>query len=216
MKLVKLRDLLVNGTLAFLGSTSIALAAEDAAPVQAIWKPQEFTFHYQSFTTFYSCESLEAKLSQILEQLGAKGQVRVRSADCGRGPVRMPRAEITLISPVEATPEAIAEVKKGATRRELAARVAGERAQAVELTEQFPAQWKRVTVGRGRDSVQLEGGDCELLDQVRRKILPKLAARVVQDNTPCPPNTSTMTRPSLVVDVLVEVPKPDDAPAQSN
>lgn len=128
----------------------------------------------------------------------------------------MPRAEITLISPVEATPEAIAEVKKGATRRELAARVAGERAQAVELTEQFPAQWKRVTIGRGRDSVQLEGGDCELLDQVRRKILPKLAARVVQDNTPCPPNTSTMTRPSLVVDVLVEVPKPDDAPAQSN
>ncbi len=214
---MKVRYLLASGLLAVLGTISSALAAQESQskPVQAVWKPQEFTFHYQSFTTFYSCESLESKLQQILNQLGAKGEVRVRSADCGRGPVRMPRAEIALISPVEATQEAIAEIKKGESRRQLAAKVAGERANAVELAEQFPAQWKRVTIGRGRDSPALEGGDCELLDQVRRKILPKLAVRVVQDNTPCPPNSTSLTRPSLVVDALIEVPKPDDAGAQA-
>lgn len=211
---MQFRYVLASGLLAILGSTSLAPAAEQSAPVQAIWKPQEFTFHYQSFTTFYSCESLEAKLQQILNQLGAKGEVRVRSADCGRGPVRMPRAEITLISPVEATAEAIAELKKSQGRRELAAKVAGERAKAVELAEQFPAQWTRVTIGRGRGSPTFESGDCELLDQVRRKILPKLSVRVVEDNTPCPPNTSTLTRPSLVVDALIETPKPDEARAE--
>lgn len=203
--------LFASAVAAVLGWVPLALAAEGSAPVQAIWKPQQFNFHYQSFTTFYSCDALESKLQQILKQLGAQAEVRVRSADCGRGPVRMPRAEIELIAPVEATPEAIAELKKGQSRRELAAKVAGERAKAMELAEQFPAQWRRVTIGRGRDSPSLESGDCELLDQVRRRILPKLAVRVVQDNTPCPPNTSTLTRPSIVVDALIEVPKPDDA-----
>ncbi len=204
-----LARLFAASVLTLLGSTSLALAQE-SEPVQAIWKPQEFTFYYQSFTTFYSCESLEAKLEQILRQLGAQAEVRVREVDCGRGPVRTPRAEIRLISPVEATPEAIAELKKSASTRELAARVAGKRAQAVELAEQFPAHWKRITIGEGRAFPSLRSGDCELLDQVRRKILPRLAVRVVDDNTPCPPNTTSLIRATIVVDALVEVPKPDE------
>lgn len=181
-------------------------------PVQAVWKPQRFVFYYQSFTTFYSCDSLEGKLEQILAQLGARADVRVRAADCGRGPVQMPRAEIELISPVEATPEALAELKKGAATRELAARVSGDRARAVELAEQFPAQWKRVTIGRGRGAPVLESGDCELLDQVHRKIIPRLAVKVIEVDTPCPPNAPSVTRPSIVVEALTEMPKPDEAP----
>jgi hypothetical protein len=197
--------------LAIATSAAPSFAAEEPKPVQAVWKPQELVFHYQSFTTFYSCESLESKLEQMLRQVGAQAEVRVRSVDCGRGPVRMPRADIQLISPVLATPEALAELKKGESTRELAAKVSGERARAVELAEQFPAQWRRVTIGKGRDAPSLESGDCELLDQVRKKLLPKLAVRVVQDNTPCPPNTTTLTRPSIVVDALIEMPKPDKA-----
>ncbi len=173
-----LPKLFATGAPALLGVSSLAWA-EDAKPVQAIWKPQEFTFYYQSFTTYYACESLEAKLEQILSQLGAQAKIRVRDVDCGRGVAHAPRAEIQLISPVEATPEAIAEVKKTESRRELAARVAGERAQAVELTEQFPAQWKQIKIGESRAFSSLQNGDCELLDQVRRKLLPKLAVRVV-------------------------------------
>lgn len=205
-----LHKLFVAGALAVLGGSS-AFAAQESAPVQAIWKPQEFTFYYQSFTTLYSCESLESKLEQILRQVGAQAEVRVRSTDCGRGVVSLPRAEIQLISPVEATPEAIDQMKKGASTRELAARVSGERAQALELAEQFPARWQRVTIGKGRLAPSIESGDCELLDQVRKKILPKLAVRVIEDNTPCPPNTASLIRPNIIVEALIEVPKPDEA-----
>lgn len=185
-----------------------------SAPIQAVWQPQKLVFHYQSFTTFYSCDSLEEKLEQILRQVGADAVVRVRSADCGRGPVRMPRAEIQLVAPVEATPEVLAELKKGETHRELIARVRGNRAEAAAASEQFPAQWKRVQVGRGRGSANLESGDCELVEQVRRRILPQLAVRVVEADGPCAPNSPSLTRPTLIVDALVEMPKPDEVKAK--
>lgn len=197
-----------------LGAWMIAHAmpsrAATADEVQAIWKPQELTFQFQSFTTFYSCESLEAKLEQILKQVGAQAVVRVRSPDCGRGPARMPRAEIQLLSPVEATPEALAEMKQGESKRELAARVAGKSAQMEELEKPFDAQWTRVNIGKGRAMPSLESGDCELIDQVRRKIFPKLAIRVVQANSPCPTNSPSLTRPTMVVDALTRIPKPDE------
>lgn len=189
-------------------------AAEESAPVQAVWKPQTLTFHFQSFTTFYSCDSLEAKLSQILRQMGADAVVRVRSADCGRGPVKLPRADIQLMSPVEATPEALAELKDSESERELIARIRGNRAEMAQLAEQFPAQWKRVSIGRGRGALSIEPGDCELLEQVRRKIVPKLAVRVIEADAPCPPNAPSLTRPTLIVEALIEMPKPDDAKAK--
>jgi hypothetical protein len=201
------------GVLAMLGTSRVS-AAEESAPVQAVWKPQEISFFFQSFTTFYSCDSLESKLEQILSQLGAQADVKVRSTDCHRGPVRLPRADIHLISPVEATPEALAELKKNASTRELAARVSGDRAKAAELAEQFPAQWKRITVGKSARASGIESADCELLDQVRRKIVPHLAVRVIGSDAPCPTNSPSLTRPTLVVEALIEMPKPDEVRAQ--
>lgn len=185
-----------------------AVAAEE--PVQAVWKPQELVFYYQSFTTFYSCDSLEQKLERILLQLGAASTVRVRAANCSQGPVSFPRAEISLVAPVEATPDALAELEEGESTRELVARVTGARARAEELGQQFPAQWKRVEVGRGPGAPNLESGDCELLDQVRRKILPSLAVRVLEGTQPCPRNTGGLLRPKLVVEALIAMPRPDD------
>lgn len=207
-------ELCAVGITALLGAEIVPAA--ESAPVQAIWKPQEIVFYYQSFTTFYSCDSLERKLERILLQLGAAANVRVRSANCWQGPVSFPRAEISLISPVEATPDALAELKKGESTRELVARVTGDRETLTELGEQFPAQWKRVEVGRGRGAPNIEGGDCELVDQVRRKIVPHLAVRVIEDDSPCPRNASSLMRPKLVVEALVAMPKPDDVmPAES-
>lgn len=188
-----------------------SMPVEAAEEVQAVWKPQELTFQFQSFTVFYSCESLEAKLEQILKQVGAQAVVRVRSPDCGHGPARMPRADIQLLSPVEATPEALAELKQGETKRELAARVAGNSAQAQELEKPFAAQWQRVNIGKGRAMPSLESGDCELVDQVRRKVFPKMAVKVVESTSPCPTNSPSLTRPTLVVDALIRVPEPDEA-----
>ena len=152
---------------ALAGLLAVARAAEPGSPepVEAIWKHQEFSFYYQSQTTFYSCSSLEAKLKRILKALGTNANVRVRSIDCQSGPTRMPRVNVSVSAPVPATPEAIAERDKGKSKRELTARVRGEVEDPAALAP-FPAQWKRVSLSRG--SVNLEPGDCELIDEVRR------------------------------------------------
>ena len=177
-------------------------------PVQAIWKSQEFAFFFQSQTTFYSCSSLEAKVERILKALGVpKPHVKVRSVDCQSGPVRMPRVVVNITAPVEATPQEMAERDKGKSKRELAARVRGEKEDPDALAP-FPAQWKRVSLSRG--AVDLEPGDCELIEQLRRKVLPKLAIRVVKDGTHCTPQQLTPGQPQLEVEALVALPKPDE------
>jgi hypothetical protein len=176
-------------------------------PVQAIWKDQEFAFYFLSQTTFYSCSSLEAKLERILRALGVQAHVKVRSVDCQSGPVRMPRVMVNARTPVEATPQALAERDKGKSKRELAARVRGE-TEDPEALAPFPAQWKRVSLSRG--AVDLEPGDCELIDELRRKVLPKLAVRVVKDNTHCTPQQLSLGQPQLQVEALVALPKPDE------
>jgi hypothetical protein len=194
-----------------LAGMPAARAEEQAAapePVLAIWKDQELSFFFQTQTTFYSCTSLEAKLEDILNALGVRAVVRVRSVDCSRGPVRMPRVNLTVHAPVEATPEALAERDKDKSKRELAARVRGEK-EDPEALAPFPAQWKRVALKRG--VVHLEPGDCELIDELRRKVLPKLAVRLVKDNTHCTPHQVTLGQPQLQVDALVALPKPDQA-----
>lgn len=199
----------VAATLVCCISTA-ACAADAADPVQAIWKPQEITFHFQSFTTFYSCDGLEGKLERILRALGAENaKVRVRSVECPSRVASLPRVVATIISPVEATPEAIAERDKDKSTRELAARVTGRQEELATLNEQFAANWKRVSLSRG--ALNLEPGDCELIEEVKRKVLPKLAVRIVQDNVGCSPGTVSLGQPQLEVEALVAAPKPDDA-----
>ena len=127
--------------------------------------------------------------------------MKVRSVDCQSGPVRMPRVVVNCHAPVEATPEAIAERDKSKSKRELTARVRA-RARTPKRSTPFPAQWKRVSLSRG--AVDLEPGDCELIDELRRKVLPKLAVRVVKDNTHCTPQQLTLGQPQLEVEALVE------------
>jgi hypothetical protein len=186
--------------------------AQDAVTeVPAIWKSQEITFYFQSYTTFYSCSSLERKVERVMEALGAKARVRVRSADCPGSVARMPRVIMEVTSPVEATPEALAEREKGKSTRELSARVQGKDPQ--EGMEQFPAKWQRVSLAK---QLNLEPGDCELVEEIRRKVLPKLAVKVTGANLQCSPHQLTLGRPKLEVDALVEMPKPDStAPVES-
>jgi hypothetical protein len=55
------------------------------------------------------------------------------------------------------------------------------------------------------------------MEEMRRKVLPKLAVRVVGDNLQCSPNQLMLGRPKLDVDALIEMPKPDSkSPAESS
>lgn len=186
-------------------------AVAGAEPVQAIWKHQEIAFYFQSFTTFYSCTGLEGKLERIMRELGVHAKVRVRSADCPSSVARMPRVVMAVIGPVEATPEALAERDKNKSVRELTQRVRGKGKSdnPLDSLDQFPAQWRRVALSRGR--LDLQPGDCELIEELTKKVLPKLAVRIVNDDVQCSPNQLTLGQPRLEVESLVEMPKADDA-----
>jgi len=192
---------------------SSGAAAQDSAPsdspVQAIWKQQQIPFYFQSFTTFYSCMGLEGKLNRVMRALGVHAQVRVRSVDCPSSIARMPRVVMRVVSPVEATPEALAERDKNKSVRELVQRIRGKSDHPLDSLEQFPAQWQRVSLSRGR--LNLEPGDCELIEELKKKVLPKLAVRVVDDDLACSPNQLTLGQPRLEVEALVAMPKPDEA-----
>lgn len=198
-----------------------ALGAEEATegalpsadPVQAIWKHQEISFYFQSFTTFYSCTGLEGKLERIMRALGVHAKVRVRSVDCPASVARMPRVVMRVVGPVEATPEALAERDKNKSVRELVERIRGKSDHPLDSLDEFPAQWRRVSLSRGRQ-LDLQPGDCELIDEVKKKVLPKLAVRIVNDDVQCMPNQLTLGQPRLEVESLVELPKPDQAAAK--
>lgn len=190
-----------------VGATEAEGTVASADPVQAIWKHQEISFYFQSFTTFYSCTGLEGKLERVMRELGVHARVRVRSADCPSSVARMPRVEMRVVGPVEATPEELAERDKNKSVRELVERVRGKSDHPLDSLEQFPAQWRRVSLTRGR--LDLQPGDCELIEEIKKKVLPKLAVRIVNDDVQCSPHQLTLGQPRLELESLVELPKPD-------
>lgn len=118
---------------------------------------------------------------------------------------------MNVTAPVEATPDALAERDKSKSVRDLVQRVKGKgkSTNPLDSLEQFPAQWRRVALHRGR--LHLEPGDCDLIEELQKKVLPKLAVRVVDDDLQCSPNQLTPGQPRLEVEALVEMPKADDA-----
>lgn len=192
-------------------------AAADGAslPVDAVWKPQEFDFYYQSFTTFYSCSGLAEKVRRILLALGADDgtRVRVQGCDFGNSIARLPIVRIKTSSPVEATPDALSELARTRPRRELAARVRNDREKGIEVDKPFPAQWERVSLSRG--SLGIEPGDCELIEQISKRLLPRLAVRVVESKMRCMPNQQSFTQPQLEVEALMTVPTAEESVARA-
>lgn len=182
---------------------------ESPPTVQAIWKPQQINFVYESFTTYYSCSSLESKLKRVLTAVGVNSGLKIRPRGCmARNEIqRMPVVELIIVSPVESTPEALAERDKTRSVRELAARVRGDAKLAAEMEAPFPAYWKQVSLSRGE--LRLEPGDCELIDQLKKKVFPRIGVRVIEDHVRCTPNQLTPNQPKLTVEALTELPKPD-------
>lgn len=187
-----------------------AAIADDfgAAPttfVEAVWKSQEINFYYHSFRTFYPCDSLNDKVRRLLLELGAGHDLSVRSSGCQLGDqvALAPVVRIRLSSPVEATPQALAELEKTRGKRELIARMNGGAVAASGIDAQFSAHWKRLSIARGSGS--LDAGDCELVDAFKRQVLPQLAVRVVKDQMRCTPQSYGPLR--LEVEALTPTPR---------
>jgi hypothetical protein len=182
-----------------------AQSPADGAAVDAIWKPQRMNFVYRGYSTLYSCGGLQDKLEKILTTVGARGgsiQLRAYSCDDAQATARF---QIVLTSPVEATPENVEQLTTYDAHDALIARVRGEQLPSAEDLPRFPAVWKTISFARSRE-MRLAPGDCELVLQLRRHILPRMAVHIVNDQVRCS-QFGNIGKPRLTVSALVPVEK---------
>jgi hypothetical protein len=175
-------------------------AHAQSAVVEAVWKPQRINFVYRGYSTLYSCSGLQDKLEKILTTVGARDHVELRAYSCD-DVLSIARFQIALASPVEATPENVQELTTYDARDELLARARGEQLASAEDLPRFPAVWKTISFARSRE-MRLEPGDCELVQQLRRHVLPRMSVQIVSDRVQCSA-FGNISRPQLTVSALV-------------
>ncbi|HEY0682723.1 MAG TPA: hypothetical protein VGD45_10360 [Steroidobacter sp.] len=204
-----MRTLFVSLTLACMLALSLpADAATANSPseesVTAVWKAQQVNFEFRGHSTTYSCSSLEDKLVMILRTVGAREDVQLHSYVCDEQ-LGVARFQVSMQSPVVASEENVREATQRDSKDELIARVKGEKLSSAADLERFPAVWKTVSFARDRH-MRLERGDCELVQQLRRQILPRMSVRVVKDNVHCSTGLGHVGPPRLTVSALVRAP----------
>jgi hypothetical protein len=172
--------------------------------VEAVWKVQSLSFAYSGYATVYSCDALLDKVRGILQSLGARETMQIRSWGC-TDMVTHGRMDITLESPVEATPENIKAVTTYDSTQQLVARVRNERLDGAEDVQRFPATWKTISMTRDK-KLKLGPSDCELVEQLRRDVLPRMSIRVEYDRLRCSVAFGNIGQPQLRVAALVAVP----------
>jgi len=202
---IKMRSLGLALLCGGMVSPWMAQAAEHSEPVQSAWKMQEIRYSYTGFTTAYACDAMEDRLKAILRTLGAHSQTRVSAQGCDfNRPSRNFFITITTVSPVPVADKA-PPAKAEKSREELLKRLG---AAPKLLEETFPAEWKTIELSRDR-KLDLEPGDCELMEGLRDHVLPKLSVKVITDRVHCVPRQLSFQTPELTVSALVPMASPD-------
>jgi hypothetical protein len=153
----------------------------------AVWTAKELSFVFLGFTAHYSCDGLRDKISHVLGELGARSGFKVDYYGCPSGfgkpdPFPGVRIKMQVLQPAGAD-------AKG--------------------TEVIGAHWRRVDLHLDKDPVW-EAADCELLEQIKQKILPLFAPRKVDFASNCVPHQAYLgTR--LGADLLFPDAKDDKA-----
>jgi hypothetical protein len=192
---------------ALLSPAAFAASPDAASSIQAVWKPVEIKYSYVGFTTAYNCDSFEQKVRSILLRLGAPEQTRVQANGC-IDVNRPSRNFFVTINSAAVIPASAAKEPPDKATRELAERLTGKKDPL--KTEPFPAQWKTVELARDR-RLDLQPGDCELMEGLSKDVLPKLSIKVISDRVLCTPNNLSITTPELTVSALVPLPKADES-----
>jgi hypothetical protein len=176
-------------TLAALAAllTVTVRADTPASGTSAVWTPKQLQFTYMGFTSHYSCDGLRDKMLSTLRKFGARKDLTVTESGCagelGR-PTPFPGVNIKVNVLTPADPKA------------------GDAANAV------PAHWQLIDLTASRDPLDV-AGDCELIEQIKQRILPLFTTRNVQYQSTCIPNQLQIGGTQLKAEVLVP-----DAPAK--
>jgi hypothetical protein len=196
-----LRLAILPAALAALGMAEPARAQET---VKAVWQVQDIHFAYFGQTTQYSCDGLRDRMRDVLDtlQIGQQSVVSVAGCTDLSGPSKNPSVRLVIANPVpvqDYKPDA----KQAAKRSELVAMI--EKRNKTTLSDApFDAVSRKVVLNtKDRQTMSTASGDCELLEQTRRLVLPKLGMKVLNDRVRCTPYQGTPTNQTLEVEVLM-------------
>jgi hypothetical protein len=147
----------------------------------AVWTPKEFKFIYQGFTTKYSCDGLHGKMRKILLEFGArKEDLKITDWGCSaRSGVPDPFPGVSVKMSVLVPADAAASAGAPAV----------------------PSHWKALTLKLDNSSLS-EAGECELVEQVKQKVLPLFTTRNVDLQNNCIPHQLTPGGTQLTAEVL--------------
>jgi hypothetical protein len=144
----------------------------------AVWKEQHLEFSYMGRTARYSCEGLRDKMRSLLLDLGARRDLKVSVFACNESAPLLkgylgPRLGIVFSSP--ALPEAAA--------------------QPLHAGDLSPVDARYESFTLTSDAFRNFGiGDCELVEEFSRQILPKLATKDVKQDITCVPYQASGSR----------------------
>jgi hypothetical protein len=163
----------------------------------AVWTPKELRFTYMGFTSHYSCDGLRDKISSTLLKFGARKDLVVNEISCGAGmgrPSPFPAVSIKMNvltpAPDKTDPNAAA------------------------ATPTVTTHWKLVDLAASRDPLDV-AGDCELIEQIKQRILPLFTARDVEYKSSCVPNQLQLGSTQLKAQFLIaDAPAPKAAASQ--
>jgi hypothetical protein len=166
----------------------------------AAWKEQHLDFSYMGRTARYSCEGLRDKMRSLLLDLGARRDLKVSVYACDESASLLkgylgPRLSIVFSSP--ALPD-------GAAR-------------PLHAGDLSPVDARYESFTLTSDAFRNFGiGDCELVEEFSRQILPKLATRDVKQDITCVPYQASGSRFFVRGEILrAAVPADPKAPATS-
>lgn len=180
------------------GSMSAAPAQAVGNPVPAVWKERHIDFFYMGRTARYSCGGLRDKVRAMLLDLGARRDVKIVPVGCedyDRVHVDSAGPSLNIVFSAPALPDAAA---KPLHPGDLAATDA--RFVAFAITS---------------DAFRNMGiGDCELVEEFTRQILPKLATRDVKQDITCVPYQQSGSRFLVRGEILKTLPRAEQAAAR--
>jgi hypothetical protein len=156
-----------------------AASAANAATVEAVWVEQDIEFTYMPITAIYTCYGFRDKMRWILEQLGARADLKVTPVGCTRIPKLEPFPGVKIVGAFAAPAPA-------------------------DARDAFPARVKQVEF-RPNLIEGVQDADCELMLQLRDKLFPKLGVKVVDDQMTCIPKRVTPEGLRITVEVLEPV-----------
>lgn len=146
-----------------------------------VWTPKEVNFVYMGFTSKYSCDGLVDKVRYVLLALGARKDLVVYGTGCavsyGR-PAPLPGVMIRMNVLQPADPAAASD------------------------STAVPAHWKALQLKMDPDPVT-ESGECELVEQIKQKLLPLFATRDVEFKPNCVPHQLSPNGARLFAHVLI-------------